>query len=205
MAEVASGNRLRSGVRGYAAPLALATAALVVTVALLLHLTWNTNSAAVQPATHAAAVPASTISDPAAIRAAGSAECRTNAPGRRLIRVSLSQQAMWMCDGRRPVSSSPVTTGNVARGDGTPTGTWTVQSRETNRDLVGPGYRDHVRYWLPFFGDFGFHDAPWQKTAFGDREAFKTAGSRGCVHVPGPEMKHLYDWAEVGTTVTVAE
>ncbi len=120
----------------------------------------------------------------------------------RLVTVSISAQRMWMCQGTTMVGASPVTTGIDNAADRTPTGTWKIVARETNRFLVGVDYRVHVAYWLPFFGDFGFHDSPWQRVAYGSSD-YRTRGSRGCVHVPGPEMAALYRWASVGTTVTV--
>ncbi|WP_296392119.1 L,D-transpeptidase [Williamsia sp.] len=122
--------------------------------------------------------------------------------GTRLVTVSISEQRMWMCQGTRTVSASPVTTGIDNAADRTPTGTWKVVARETDRFLVGPDYRVHVDYFLPFFDDYGFHDSPWQKFPYGSQD-YRTGGSRGCIHVPGPEMAALYRWAAVGTTVTV--
>lgn len=121
----------------------------------------------------------------------------------RLVKVSLGDQWMWFCEGDRLVESSAITSGSVARGHGTPLGTWHIVSRETNRYLNGPDYRVFVRYWLPFFRDFGFHDSPWQRFPYGDRTQYKTNGSRGCIRVPGPTMAELYRWVSVGTTVTI--
>jgi lipoprotein-anchoring transpeptidase ErfK/SrfK len=119
------------------------------------------------------------------------------------VLVSLTRQHIWACEGSRQVYSSPVTTGATAEGNGTPVGSWLVQSRETDRDLVGPGYSEFVRYWVPFDGDFGFHDASWQKTPFGSAD-YPTAGSHGCVHLPTAAMAWLYQWSQVGVTeVTV--
>jgi lipoprotein-anchoring transpeptidase ErfK/SrfK len=121
----------------------------------------------------------------------------------RLITVSLSEQSLALCEHDNPVGYSPVTTGRVALGDGTPLGTWHINSRETDRFLTGPDYRVFVNYWLPFFGDYGFHDSSWQDFAYGDTTAYKSRGSRGCIHVPRPEMDKLYQWVRIGTTVTI--
>lgn len=98
------------------------------------------------------------------------------------------------------VRSTAVTTGNVAAGDATPTGTWVVQNKQTDRYLTGPGYRDFVHFWMPYHGDFGIHDAPWQTFPFGSSQ-YRTQGSHGCVHVPSATMAWLYRWTEVGSTV----
>lgn len=117
-----------------------------------------------------------------------------------LILVSISQQHAWWCEKTRAVGSTPVTTGAVNTGDATPTGTWVVQAKQTDRYLVGPGYRDFVHYWMPFHGDFGLHDAPWQTFPFGSKQ-YTDDGSHGCVHFPEAAMARLYSWATVGATV----
>jgi lipoprotein-anchoring transpeptidase ErfK/SrfK len=117
-----------------------------------------------------------------------------------LVVVSISLQRVWMCQAGRVVKSSAVTTGAVDHGDATPTGSWLVQGKQTDRYLVGPGYRDFVRYWVPFNGDFGFHDASWQTMPFG-AGGYRTQGSNGCVHLPLAVMAWLYRWVRVGQTV----
>jgi L,D-transpeptidase catalytic domain len=122
----------------------------------------------------------------------------------RLAIVSISEQQAWMCEKHRQVYSTAVTTGAVLRGSLTPTGSWVVQNRERDRYLVGPGYRDYVHYWVPFNGDFGFHDATWQQMSFGSPD-YTTKGSHGCVHLPMPAMRWLYGWAQVGHTVVTVQ
>jgi hypothetical protein len=127
--------------------------------------------------------------------------CAGNAAAR-FILVSITDQRVWMCQRTLQVYSTLVTTGAVRVGNGTPVGTWQIQSRETNRYLVGPGYRDFVHYWMPFDGDFGFHDAPWQTMPYG-APGYTDNGSHGCVHLPAAAMAWLYQWAPTGTTVTI--
>jgi lipoprotein-anchoring transpeptidase ErfK/SrfK len=107
-----------------------------------------------------------------------------------------------MCSAAEQVFTSAVTTGASDVGNGTPVGTWHVQDKQTNRDLVGPGYRDHVKFWVPFNGDFGFHDASWQTMAYGSSQ-YQSLGSHGCVHLPAAAMSRLFGWVRVGATVTV--
>jgi hypothetical protein len=123
---------------------------------------------------------------------------------RKLVLVSIRRQHLWACDGAREVASTAVTTGKVVDHDQTPLGSWRVQGKQRNRYLVGPGYRDYVHYWVPFNGDFGLHDAPWQTMPFGSSH-WPTRGSHGCVHVPTTTMARLYRWARVGQTVVTIE
>ena len=117
-----------------------------------------------------------------------------------LVVVSIEQQHLWACEGQKQVDSTPVTTGETDNGDQTPLGSWRVQAKQRDRYLVGPGYRDYVRYWVPFNGDFGFHDASWQTMPFGSQD-YKAKGSHGCVHLPTTTMAWLYKWVTVGQTV----
>lgn len=134
-------------------------------------------------------------------RHAAVSKCVGNTDAERIL-VSISKQRAWMCSRNHEVRTSAVTTGEVVNGDATPTGTWEIYAKQTNRYLNGPGYHDYVRYWMPFHGDFGFHDASWQKMSFGSAD-YRTRGSHGCVHLPTNVMAWLYSWASVGATVTV--
>jgi len=141
------------------------------------------------PATHAAAAKPSI--------------CRSNNAGQHVF-VSISQQHVWMCTGSEQVYATAATTGASANGDGTPTGTWHVLAKETDRWLTpldGSSY--HVAYWVPYDGPYGFHDSTWQKFAYGSPK-YRTDGSHGCVHLPMSAMKWFYKWADVGTAVTIA-
>lgn len=121
-----------------------------------------------------------------------------------LVLVSISRQHLWACEGQKQVNSTPVTTGETDNGDHTPLGSWRVQDKQRDRYLVGPGYRDYVQYWMPYDGDFGLHDASWQRMPFGS-QGYKTRGSHGCVHLPTPTMAWLYTWAHVNQTVVTIE
>lgn len=133
--------------------------------------------------------------------AATPSPCRTSTDPQRVI-VSIARQHAWMCAGSRQVRDSAVTTGMLSAG-GTPLGTWHIQAKQTDRWLASGGDSYRVKYWMPYDGDYGFHDASWQKFPFGGPQ-YRTAGSHGCVHFPTSIMGWLYGWADVGTTVTIA-
>jgi lipoprotein-anchoring transpeptidase ErfK/SrfK len=128
--------------------------------------------------------------------------CATNTASQ-LVVVSISQQHMWACQGYNQVYDNAVTTGAYLSGTPTPTGTWHIYAKQTNVVLRGPTWSDPVSYWLPFYSDYGFHDASWQTFPFGD-PAYASQGSHGCVHVPTPAMAWLYGWSRVGTVVTIS-
>jgi lipoprotein-anchoring transpeptidase ErfK/SrfK len=138
-----------------------------------------------------------------AARPAPPSPCRTNADPQRII-VSIRQQHAWMCAGARQVADSAVTTGATALGDGTPTGTWHIEAKQTNTTLtVLTGEAFHVDYWLPYDGNvYGLHDSSWQTFPYGSQQ-YRTAGSHGCVHLPLASIRWIYGWARVGATVTI--
>lgn len=133
-------------------------------------------------------------------------QCKANTAAKAVV-VSLGQQHLWACGGSSQAYGTPVTTGATSYGDGTPTGTWAIQGKQTGRYLTGSDSRgswnDYVNYWMPYNGDYGFHDATWQTFPFGSLTQYQTGGSHGCVHLPLAAMKWLYSWAPVGTPVTI--
>lgn len=117
--------------------------------------------------------------------------------------VDISTQSARMCRSGQQVRATWVTTGASSLGNGTPTGTWHVYARMRNTTLYpAAGGAYPVKYWMPYSGAYGVHDSSWQKFAYGS-SLYRTRGSHGCVHVPGPMMAWLYSWAPVGTTVTI--
>jgi hypothetical protein len=61
---------------------------------------------------------------------------------------------------------------------------------------------DFVRYRIPFNGDFGLHDAPWQTISFGS-PGYRGNASHGCGHLPMPAIALLSSPGRGGTTVNV--
>ena len=136
-------------------------------------------------------------------RAAPASPCRSNGDSQRII-VSIRQQHAWMCAGVHQVADSAVTTGATAAGNGTPIGTWHIETKQTNTTLtVLTGEAFHVNYWLPYDGNvYGLHDSSWQTFPYGSQQ-YRTGGSHGCVHLPLAAMRWVYGWARVGATVTI--
>jgi lipoprotein-anchoring transpeptidase ErfK/SrfK len=120
------------------------------------------------------------------------------------ILVDVHRQELWACRGQQLVFKSKVTTGAVDLNEGTPDGTWQIYAKQTHRWLSGPGYSVEVNFWMPFYGGYGLHDAPWQKMPYGTDD-YLARGSHGCVQVPSRVMARLYAWAPVGATVHVED
>ncbi len=144
--------------------------------------------------------------------------------GQKII-VSISKQHMWACQDASMAYDNPVVTGmQQYPSELTPIGTYKIYGKLTDQTLAGSDFTghwsDYVYYWMPFltnkYGTYGFHDltasangtAGRQESDFGkvDINAPYTAaqhGSHGCVEMPLTAAKWLYNWAPVGTSVTV--
>jgi lipoprotein-anchoring transpeptidase ErfK/SrfK len=130
-----------------------------------------------------------------------------------LIIVSIGEQKMWACDGSKQVYENPVITGmENYPADLTPTGTYHIYAKQTDQHLTGCDstgcWNDFVYYWMPFLSDqygiYGFHDATWRvSSAFGNTSIYSNNASHGCVEMPLAAAAWLYNWAQVGTTLTI--
>ena len=162
-------------------------------------------AAAAAAATQAAAA----AKQAAAARQPGSPACATTPAGVKHIYVSIGQQHLWACTGNVLLTDTPVTTGASAItnvNDATPTGTSVITGKSRNtvlagHDINGP-WNDPVKFWMPLNGGIGFHDSSWQTFPYGS-DLYKTQGSHGCIHIPVDVIATIFDWAPVGTLVTV--
>ncbi len=133
----------------------------------------------------------------------------------KLIIVSINYQRMWACTYSQVALTSLITTGYTGNpADITPTGHYQIYTKETNVTLKGTdgvtSWDDPVSYWMPFlfnqYGAYGFHDASWETPAqFGHIPITSTQASHGCVQMPLAAAKWLYDWAPVGTNITIQD
>lgn len=140
-------------------------------------------------------------------------ECDANTSGGKLIIVSISKRHLWACDATAVSYDSPVVTGmEQLAADLTPRGTFHIVSKQTNLHLIGSDstghWDDFVNYWMPFlnnqYGTYGFHDATWRADSdFGNIDPNSSNASHGCVELPLATAKWIYDWAPVGTTLTI--
>lgn len=132
----------------------------------------------------------------------------------KFIKISVSKRKMWACEGQKTVHSSPVITGiEKYESTKTPAGTYKIYAKAedtvlTGKDEVGE-WKMPVDYWMPFldnqYGTYGFHDATWRKNSeFGSVDPYDgEKASHGCVELPLASQKWLYEWAPVGTVLTV--
>lgn len=120
--------------------------------------------------------------------------------------VDLTNQHAYFIKDGQVVLDSPVVTGNPNKGNGTPQGTYSLSYKTKNAVLRGDRlpdgsytYESPVKYWMPFNGGIGFHDASWQSSFGGER--YKTNGSHGCINMPTDQAAKMYDLISDGTPV----
>lgn len=113
------------------------------------------------------------------------------------VELDITAQKVWLYKNGVCILETPVVTGDVDGGHGTPTGIYYLTYKETDRVLRGYNddgskYASPVEYWMPFNGGIGFHDASWRYGKFGG-DIYKTNGSHGCVNMPLDAAKTLYE------------
>lgn len=118
------------------------------------------------------------------------------------VEVDLTTQNLYYYVGGQAVVATPIVTGNISRGHGTPTGVFSVRNKQTSTYLIGKDYRSYVNYWCPIIGNsIGIHDATWRGSFGGN--IYKTNGSHGCINLPLAAMTQLFPILNVGTPVVV--
>ena len=124
------------------------------------------------------------------------------------IEVNLTRQRLWVYQDHKVIYESPVTSGAAGQGWPTVEGLFSIQAKQTNRNLngyaIGYNYNVFVKYWMPFHADYGLHDASWRNGSFGGQDYYY-GGSHGCVNLPEATAAFLFGWADVGTPVWVHE
>lgn len=119
--------------------------------------------------------------------------------GNTYVEVDLTGQHVFMVKDGKVVLETDCVTGNEARGNGTPQGTYSITYKQRDATLKGENYATPVDYWMPFNGGIGLHDADW-RSRFGGT-LYKYSGSHGCVNLPPSAAAKLYSLIEQGTPV----
>lgn len=119
--------------------------------------------------------------------------------GNTYVEVNLSKQHIFFYKNGSLVVESDVVTGNASTGTITPAGVYSLKYKEKDSTLKGEDYNTPVKYWMPFNGGIGFHDA-WWRDAFGGT-IYMTQGSHGCVNCPTEVAQAIFENIESGTPI----
>lgn len=121
--------------------------------------------------------------------------------GNTYIEISIGSQTMWFYKNGSLIVSTPIVTGSIAGGYGTPGGVYDLDYKATDVTLKGPGYASPVSFWMPYGGDIGIHDASWRSQFGGD--IYLNGGSHGCVNTPYAAVSEIFYGIEAGDPVIV--
>lgn len=130
-----------------------------------------------------------------------------NGFGSTYVEVDLSLQKLFYYQGGQLMMSSPFVSGNISQNYGTVTGAFQIAYTATDVTLKGGSkkkktyYESHVNYWMPFYSDYGLHDADW-RSDFGGKIYIRN-GSHGCVNMPPASAAQLFSYVSAGTPVIV--
>jgi lipoprotein-anchoring transpeptidase ErfK/SrfK len=111
------------------------------------------------------------------------------------IRVDLSMQQMYAYENGHVVRTSTVSTGLAY----TPTvqGDYHIYRKVDAQLMTGPGYYlPAVPYVMYFYRGYALHGAYWH-------DNFGQPASHGCVNISPDEARWFYNWADIGTLVSI--
>ena len=116
------------------------------------------------------------------------------------IEVDLSEQRLYMKENGNTVNSFLVSTGKWYP---TPTGSYRIWTKLTSTRMQGGSKKLGTYYNLPnvphtmyYYKGYGIHGAYWHNN-------FGNPMSHGCVNMKPEEAQIVFNWAQVGTRVTV--
>lgn len=115
------------------------------------------------------------------------------------VEIDLTNQHLYLYAEGELILQSDFVSGNLARGFDTPDGVYGLTYKTKGAVLRGQGYATPVKYWMPFNGNIGMHDASWRRKFGGD--IYKTAGSHGCVNLPTEAAETIYEYVYKGFPV----
>ena len=119
--------------------------------------------------------------------------------GNSYVEINLTAQHLFLYKDGVLVTESDFVSGNVSKGYTTPPGLFSLTYKQRDATLKGQGYASPVKFWMPFNGGIGFHDASWRNTFGGT--IYKKNGSHGCVNMPYAAAKTLFENVYAGMPV----
>lgn len=123
--------------------------------------------------------------------------------GNTYVEINLTAQHLFFYKEGKLIVETDFVSGNISKKYGTPTGTYPIQYKETEAVLIGEDYETPVKYWMPFNGNIGLHDASW-RSSFG-KDIYMKKGSHGCINMPPAAAKTMFENISRGVAVVVYE
>lgn len=88
---------------------------------------------------------------------------------------------------------------NIVPSRATPSGIFGLTYKTRNATLRGVDYASFVNYWMPFYGNYGMHDATWRRDFGG--AIYQNHGSHGCINLPLASAEVIYEYVSTGFPV----
>lgn len=118
------------------------------------------------------------------------------------VEICIEDQTMWCYKDGQLVVKTAVITGNATTGFNTPSGSvWAIDGKKADMDFKL--FPVTVKYWLPFNGDVGIHDASWKTEENYTKTEYLTNGSHGCINTPLDACEKVFNAMEIGYPVIV--
>lgn len=121
--------------------------------------------------------------------------------GNSYVEVDLTHQHLYLYEGGTIIFETDFVSGSMSSTPDcvTPEGVFGITYKTTNAVLRGADYETPVSYWMPFYGNYGMHDATW-RSEFGG-QIYLTNGSHGCVNLPLGSAATIYEHVSTGFPV----
>ena len=121
--------------------------------------------------------------------------------GNSYVEIDLSNQHLYLYIDGAVVFETEFVSGamNSTPRSKSPAGVFDITYKTTNAILRGSDYAEPVSYWMPFYGNYGMHDATW-RTEFGG-DIYLTNGSHGCINLPLDSAAVIYNYVKTGFPV----
>lgn len=119
--------------------------------------------------------------------------------GSSYVEIDLTNQHLYLYENGSIVLESDFVSGNMSKGYVTPGGVFGLTYKTRNAVLRGEDYETPVKYWMPFNGNIGMHDASWRSSFGGD--IYQTSGSHGCINLPPSKAAEIYEYVSTGFPV----
>lgn len=123
--------------------------------------------------------------------------------GGTFVEINITAQHLFFYKNGSLLVESDFVSGDLADGNGTPSGAFGLSYKQRDAILRGPDYRTPVSYWMPFNGGIGLHDATWRNDFGGNY--YKSSGSHGCINLPYSVAEKIFNNIEAGDAVFVYE
>lgn len=123
----------------------------------------------------------------------------TNDIGSSYVEADMTHQHLYLYQKGQLMLESDFVSGDMTNGNRTPEGIFGITYKTMNATLRGRDYVTPVVYWMPFYGNYGMHDATWRDTFGGD--IYLTNGSHGCLNLPLEKAGEIYQYMTEGFPV----